>query len=143
MLARLGGREFAALFPKVRNRTEVEEIARRLERSFDDPYSFDGHSIFAPQEVAKGVGSDSFFVPWFCARSKFAIKTRTSINPSLIHRFKLRFSQNRLGTRPLATKLRNSPICSEQKLSSSSLVSNTGVTATVALGELPTRFPMQ
>jgi GGDEF domain-containing protein len=58
MLARLGGDEFAALLTRVRNRTEVEEIARRLERSFDDPYSFDGHSIFAPQEIAKGVAPE-------------------------------------------------------------------------------------
>jgi diguanylate cyclase (GGDEF)-like protein len=35
LLARLGGDEFAALLPAVRNRTEVEEIAQRLERCFD------------------------------------------------------------------------------------------------------------
>src|ERR1035441_10302715 len=38
MLARLGGDEFAVLVPVVRNRTEVEEIAQRLERSFDERY---------------------------------------------------------------------------------------------------------
>jgi diguanylate cyclase (GGDEF)-like protein len=36
MLARLGGDEFAVLASGVRSRTEVEEVARRLERSFDD-----------------------------------------------------------------------------------------------------------
>ena len=42
MLARLGGDEFAVLLPKVRNRAEVEEIAQRLERCFDDPSSSKG-----------------------------------------------------------------------------------------------------
>jgi diguanylate cyclase (GGDEF)-like protein len=38
-LARLGGDEFAALVPVVRSRAEVEEIAQRLERSFDEPFA--------------------------------------------------------------------------------------------------------
>ena len=42
MLARLGGDEFAVLAPRPRSRKDVEEIAERLERSFDAPYSFDG-----------------------------------------------------------------------------------------------------
>jgi diguanylate cyclase (GGDEF)-like protein len=42
MLARLGGDEFAVLVPRPYSRKEVEEIAQRLERSFDAPYSFDG-----------------------------------------------------------------------------------------------------
>jgi diguanylate cyclase (GGDEF)-like protein len=37
-LARLGGDEFAALVPQIRSRAEVEEIAQRLERSFDEPF---------------------------------------------------------------------------------------------------------
>ena len=37
MLARLGGDEFAALVPVVRSRADVEEIALRLERCFDEP----------------------------------------------------------------------------------------------------------
>jgi diguanylate cyclase (GGDEF)-like protein len=41
-LARLGGDEFAALLPEVRNRAEVEEIAKRLEHCFDSPFSVDG-----------------------------------------------------------------------------------------------------
>jgi len=44
-LARLGGDEFAALVPVVRNRAEVEEVARRLERCFDDPFVFEGHTL--------------------------------------------------------------------------------------------------
>ena len=39
MLARLGGDEFAALVPVVRNRSKVEEIAQRLKRSFDAPFT--------------------------------------------------------------------------------------------------------
>ncbi len=37
-LARLGGDEFAVLVSEVRNRAEVEEIAARLERCFDEPF---------------------------------------------------------------------------------------------------------
>ena len=45
MLARLGGDEFAVVLPAVHNRAEVEEIAHRLERSFDAPFSFEGHVL--------------------------------------------------------------------------------------------------
>jgi GGDEF domain-containing protein len=41
-LARLGGDEFAALVPVVRSRAEVEEIAQRLEHSFDEPFVLRG-----------------------------------------------------------------------------------------------------
>ncbi|MGD0941718.1 MAG: diguanylate cyclase [Terracidiphilus sp.] len=37
-LARLGGDEFVALLPQVRNRAEVEEIARRIELCFNEPF---------------------------------------------------------------------------------------------------------
>ena len=42
MLARLGGDEFAALVPVVRSRAEVQEIALRLEQSFEETYVVDG-----------------------------------------------------------------------------------------------------
>jgi len=45
MLARLGGDEFAVLVPKVHSREEVVEIARRLEHSFDDPFTFEGYVL--------------------------------------------------------------------------------------------------
>jgi diguanylate cyclase (GGDEF)-like protein len=45
MLARLGGDEFAVVLPTVRNQSEVEEIAHRLEHSFDVPFSFDGYVV--------------------------------------------------------------------------------------------------
>ena len=45
MLARLGGDEFAVLVPRPHSRKDVEEIAQRLERSFDAPYAFDGYVL--------------------------------------------------------------------------------------------------
>ncbi|MGB6688758.1 MAG: GGDEF domain-containing protein [Terracidiphilus sp.] len=45
MLARLGGDEFAALLPLVGSRAQAEEIAQRLERSFDAPFSVDGYTL--------------------------------------------------------------------------------------------------
>jgi diguanylate cyclase (GGDEF)-like protein len=44
-LARLGGDEFAVVVPAVRNRDDVEEIALRLERSFDEAFSIDGREL--------------------------------------------------------------------------------------------------
>ena len=45
MLARLGGDEFAVLLSKVRNRAEIEEIAARLERTLEEPFSTDGYTV--------------------------------------------------------------------------------------------------
>ena len=45
MIARLGGDEFAALLPQVGNRTHAEEIAQRLERSFDEPFHVNGYTL--------------------------------------------------------------------------------------------------
>lgn len=45
LLARLGGDEFAALVPVVRSRVEVEEIAQRLEHSFDEPFEVEGYEL--------------------------------------------------------------------------------------------------
>jgi len=42
LLARLGGDEFAVLVTEVQNRADIEEIALRLERCFDEPFSADG-----------------------------------------------------------------------------------------------------
>jgi diguanylate cyclase (GGDEF)-like protein len=42
LLARIGGDEFAVLVPQVHNRTEVEEIALRLDHCFAAPYSVEG-----------------------------------------------------------------------------------------------------
>jgi diguanylate cyclase (GGDEF)-like protein len=42
VLARLGGDEFAIMVRVVRSRADVEEIAHRIERSFDAPFPVDG-----------------------------------------------------------------------------------------------------
>jgi len=44
-LARLGGDEFAALVPVARNLADVEEIALRLERCFDQAFVIEGHIL--------------------------------------------------------------------------------------------------
>ncbi|HUH64480.1 MAG TPA: GGDEF domain-containing protein [Terracidiphilus sp.] len=45
MLARLGGDEFAALLPMIASRAQADEIALRLERSFDEPFAVDGYTL--------------------------------------------------------------------------------------------------
>jgi diguanylate cyclase (GGDEF)-like protein len=45
LLARLGGDEFAVLLPTVRNRAGVDEVVRRLEHSFNDPFVLEGHTM--------------------------------------------------------------------------------------------------
>lgn len=44
-LARVGGDEFIALIPLVRNRAEAEDVSQRLTRCFDTPVVIDSHSI--------------------------------------------------------------------------------------------------
>ncbi len=44
-LARVGGDEFIALIPIVRNREEAEEIAQRLLRAFDAPFAVEEYSV--------------------------------------------------------------------------------------------------
>jgi diguanylate cyclase (GGDEF)-like protein len=51
MLARLGGDEFAALLPMVGSREHVEEIALRLERSFDEPLEVEGYLLHGSASV--------------------------------------------------------------------------------------------
>jgi diguanylate cyclase (GGDEF)-like protein len=58
MLARLGGDEFAALLPLVCNRTQVEEIALRLERSFDDPFAVEGYLLHGSASVGVSMFPD-------------------------------------------------------------------------------------
>jgi diguanylate cyclase (GGDEF)-like protein len=45
ILARLGGDEFAVLVPIVRSRADVEEIALRLDRCFEKPFTADSHVV--------------------------------------------------------------------------------------------------
>jgi diguanylate cyclase (GGDEF)-like protein len=51
MLARLGGDEFAVIVNAVRSRAEVEEIALRLERCFDEPFLTEGREISGSASV--------------------------------------------------------------------------------------------
>ncbi|HTG18228.1 MAG TPA: GGDEF domain-containing protein [Blastocatellia bacterium] len=55
MLARLGGDEFAVLLPMVHSRAEVEEIAQRLEHSFDAPFTFEGYVLHGSASVGSAV----------------------------------------------------------------------------------------
>ena len=50
-LARLGGDEFAALITVVRNRAGAEEIVQRLEHSFDEPFTVEGHVLHGSASV--------------------------------------------------------------------------------------------
>jgi diguanylate cyclase (GGDEF)-like protein len=65
ILARLGGDEFASLVSAVLHRDEVEEIAVRLERCFDEPFSLEGNIIHGSASVGfalypeNGVTGDS------------------------------------------------------------------------------------
>jgi diguanylate cyclase (GGDEF)-like protein len=45
VLARIGGDEFVALVPDARCRADVEEIAQRIERSFDEVFHIEGYEI--------------------------------------------------------------------------------------------------
>lgn len=45
VLARLGGDEFGVVVPGVHGRAEVEEIAMRLERCFDEPFVAEGYQF--------------------------------------------------------------------------------------------------
>jgi diguanylate cyclase (GGDEF)-like protein len=58
MLARLGGDEFAVLLPRVRNRAKVEEIALRLERSFDEPFTVEGRTLKGAASVGIALYSE-------------------------------------------------------------------------------------
>ncbi|MGA9667929.1 MAG: GGDEF domain-containing protein [Terracidiphilus sp.] len=50
-LARLGGDEFAVLVSVVRSRSDVQEIAHRLERCFDTPYPAEGVTLHPAASV--------------------------------------------------------------------------------------------
>ena len=96
MLARLGGDEFAALVALVRNRAEADEIAHRLERSFDDPFLVEGHVLSGSASVGialypeDGATKDSLLSASDAAmyvakhtRQKSAAESTESANPRL------------------------------------------------------------
>lgn len=51
MLARMGGDEFGAVVPLIRSRADLEEIAGRLQRSFDDPFAIEGYQLRASASI--------------------------------------------------------------------------------------------
>ena len=55
VLARIGGDEFIALVPILRNRTDAEEIATRLEHCFDESFDLEGIEIFGSASVGLAV----------------------------------------------------------------------------------------
>lgn len=55
ILGRLGGDEFAALVTVVRGRIDVEEIATRLERCFDAPFSLAGYVLRGAASVGMAI----------------------------------------------------------------------------------------
>jgi len=55
VLARLGGDEFAALIPVAHSRADVEEIALRLERSFDDALDAGGYVLQGSASVGLAI----------------------------------------------------------------------------------------
>jgi diguanylate cyclase (GGDEF)-like protein len=50
-LARLGGDEFAAVISTAKNRSDVREIAHRLEHSFEEPFAVGGHVLHGSASV--------------------------------------------------------------------------------------------
>ena len=55
VLGRLGGDEFAALVTVVRGRIDVEEIAQRLERCFDAPFTLEGYVLHGAASVGMAI----------------------------------------------------------------------------------------
>jgi diguanylate cyclase (GGDEF)-like protein len=51
LLARLGGDEFAVLVPTARSHADVEEIAVRMERCFDDPFTVEGYILLGSASI--------------------------------------------------------------------------------------------
>jgi len=51
MLARLGGDEFVAVAPLVRSRADVEDVAVRLERCYDEPFHVEGVELHGSASV--------------------------------------------------------------------------------------------
>jgi diguanylate cyclase (GGDEF)-like protein len=51
LLARLGGDEFAVLVPMIHNRADADEIALRVERSFDAPLAIEGFVLHGSASV--------------------------------------------------------------------------------------------
>jgi diguanylate cyclase (GGDEF)-like protein len=58
LLARLGGDEFAVLVTNVHTQGDVEDVARRLERSFKESFEADGYTIRGSVSVGSALFPD-------------------------------------------------------------------------------------
>jgi diguanylate cyclase (GGDEF)-like protein len=58
LLARLGGDEFAVLVTNVHTQADVEDVARRLERSFKETFEADGYTIRGSVSVGSALFPD-------------------------------------------------------------------------------------
>lgn len=81
-LARVGGDEFIVVIPVVRDRSEAEEIAWRLEGCFDAPFRVDDHTIEGSASVGFAVypedGEDEEQLKRFADAAMYAGKQRAS-----------------------------------------------------------------
>ena len=55
MLARLGGDEFGVLVHMVRTRADLDEIARRLKRCFESPFSIEGYQLHGSASLGAAI----------------------------------------------------------------------------------------
>lgn len=58
LLARLGGDEFVVLLPKVRNRSEVQEVTKRLQDGFAPPFSLGEHELYGSASMGIAIFPD-------------------------------------------------------------------------------------
>ncbi|MGH9582430.1 MAG: diguanylate cyclase domain-containing protein, partial [Bryobacteraceae bacterium] len=81
-LARVGGDEFIVLVPVVRDRTEAEEIAWRLENCFESPFHIDGNTMEGSASFGLAVfpedGADEEQLMHFADSAMYAGKQRAS-----------------------------------------------------------------
>ncbi|MCW9044967.1 MAG: EAL domain-containing protein, partial [Alphaproteobacteria bacterium] len=57
-VARLGGDEFILLFPDIENIDEVIKIAERVNHSFNQPYTIDGHELYVTSSIGISISPD-------------------------------------------------------------------------------------
>lgn len=62
-IARLGGDEFALLLEDIQNVEDAVEIANRIHKSFSEPFSLDGHEIFAGASIGIALSSTDYELP--------------------------------------------------------------------------------
>lgn len=60
-LARIGGDEFMALIPVVRNRAEAMEVIQRLMRCFDTPFAVEGRLLDGGASIGAAIYPDDGF----------------------------------------------------------------------------------